>query len=30
MSVDLELMGRWTLIRWAVSGVARMWNPFFR
>jgi hypothetical protein len=27
---DLEFMGRWHLIRWAASGVARMWNPFFR
>jgi hypothetical protein len=26
----LEWMSHWQLIKWAVSGVARMYNPFFR
>lgn len=27
---ELEWMTQWQLIKWAVSGLARMYNPFFR
>lgn len=27
---ELESMTRWQLIRWAIAGLVRMRNPFFR
>jgi hypothetical protein len=27
---ELQWMTRWQVIRWAASGLTRMYNPFFR